>query len=329
MEATWRWILVTAIAPIAWGSNYFVTRQLLPVDSPLWGAVLRALPAGLLLVALARELPRGSWWWRSAVLGVLNVGAFFVLIYVVSQLLPTSLAATLMATSAGVLMLIAWPLLGERPQLVPVIGMLVGSAGVVLMLTAGAGAGGGDRGTPGGEVSGLGVLASLGAMLLSSIGFVLTKKWSAGVRTLSLTSWQLVGGGLAVVPAAIVVEGPPPALDAPAIAGFAYVSLVATALAFVAWFTGLKHLRAGTVGVIGLLNPVTGVVLGTVIAGEAFGPAEAVGTALVLLGVLAGRVRVRPGRMPGRMRASAARASAGRASAGSDRVARTPGRGET
>ncbi len=316
MEATWRWVLVTATAPIAWGSNYFVTRQLLPVDSPLWGAVLRAVPAGLVLVALARELPRGSWWWKSIVLGVLNVGAFFVLIYVVSQLLPTSLAATLMATSAGVLMLIAWPLLGERPQLVPVVGMLVGSTGVVLMLGGGGGQGTGGQG---GAVSGLGVLASLAAMLLSSVGFVLTKKWATGVRTLSLTSWQLVAGGLAVVPAAVAIEGAPPALDAPAVAGFAYVSLVATALAFVAWFTGLKHLPAGTVGVVGLLNPVTGVVLGTLVAGEAFGPAQAVGTALVLLGVLAGRVRWRPGRP---------RQPRPRVSAGSDRVARTPGRGE-
>ncbi|MFF1797479.1 EamA family transporter, partial [Kitasatospora sp. NPDC058263] len=72
MEANIRWILVTAVAPVAWGANYYVTREFLPADRPLWGAALRALPAGLILLALARRLPRGAWWWRSAVLGLLN-----------------------------------------------------------------------------------------------------------------------------------------------------------------------------------------------------------------------------------------------------------------
>src|SRR5688500_14405912 len=82
MEATVQWSLVVAVAPIAWGSAYFVARQFLPPDIPLWGAVFRALPAGLLLLAIRRQLPRGAWWWRSLVLGALNMGAFFALVYV-------------------------------------------------------------------------------------------------------------------------------------------------------------------------------------------------------------------------------------------------------
>src|SRR5262245_25899429 len=58
-----RWILITAIAPIAWGSSYYVTRHLLPADAPLWGGVLRALPAGLIVLLIARRLPTGAWWW--------------------------------------------------------------------------------------------------------------------------------------------------------------------------------------------------------------------------------------------------------------------------
>ena len=280
MEAKWRWLAVTAIAPVAWGSNYFVTRQFLPDDAPLWGAVLRALPAGLILLVIARRRPHGDWWWKSLVLGTLNVGAFFVLVYLASQLLPTSTASTIMATSAAVLMLLAWPLLGERPRMLAIAGAAVGFAGVVLMLAR-----------PGsGGIEPLGVVASLAAMLMSSVGFVLTKKWGAGDRILPVTSWQLIVGGLVVVPLAVAVEGAPPSLDGPALLGFAYVTVVATALAFVAWFTGLRHLPAGSVGLVGLLNPVTGVLLGTLVAGEAFGPAQAAGTALVLGGVVLGQV---------------------------------------
>ena len=280
MEAKWRWILVTAIAPVAWGSNYYVTRQFLPDDSPLWGAVLRAVPAGLLLMAVARARPHGSWWWRSLVLGALNVGAFFVLIYLASQLLPSSVASTIMATSAGVLMLLAWPLLVDRPTLLPALGALLGFAGVAVMLL-------GDTG----GVDALGVAASVAAMLMSSTGFILTKKWAADQKILAVTSWQLIGGGLLVLPFALVFEDGVPALDGPALAGFAYVTVIATAVAFVAWFAGLRHLPAGTVGLVGLLNPVTGVLLGTLLAAEPFGWRQALGTALVLAGVLLGQHR--------------------------------------
>jgi probable blue pigment (indigoidine) exporter len=278
METIWRWVLVTAIAPIAWGSTYFVTREFLPADSPLWGAVLRALPAGLVLLVIRPRMPRGAWWWRSLVLGTLNVGVFFALIYLVAQLLPTSLASTVMATSPVVMMLLAWLLAGERLRAVPLAGAGVGLAGVVLLLATDATA-----------VDPLGVAASVAAMLLSSLGYVLAKRWRDDTEVLAVTAWQLIAGGLMLVPAALLVEGAPPALGAVEIAGFAFVGLVATALAFVAWFSGLAHLPAGTVGLIGLLNPVTGVLLGVLLAGEVLGTWQLAGLGLVLVGILLGQ----------------------------------------
>jgi probable blue pigment (indigoidine) exporter len=280
MEGKWRWVLVTAIAPIAWGSNYFVTRHFLPPDAPLWGALLRALPAGLILLLVARRLPRGSWWWRSLVLGTLNVGAFFVLIYVVSQRLPSGIASTIMAISAAALLLLAWPLLGERPTRFGIIGAAVGLIGVGVLLFEG-----------GLTVDGWGVVASLAAMVLSSIGFILTKRWGAEVPLVALTSWQLIGGGLVVLPFAVILEGAPPASEPSAVLGYIYVAVIATAVAFIAWFAGLRHLPAGTVGLVGLLNPVTGVLLGTLLAGESFGIRQAVGTLLVITGVVVGQRR--------------------------------------
>ncbi|ARH89663.1 EamA family transporter [Streptomyces sp. MOE7] len=288
MEATsrWMWTLVTALAPVAWGTNYFVTHEFLPAGHPLYGAAIRALPAGLLLLAVRRERPRGSWWWKSLVLGVLNVGAFFVLIYVAAQLLPTSLASTVMATSPLVMMLIAWVLLAERPRPAHLAGAGVGLGGVCLMLLTGAA-----------TVDLRGVLASAAAMIMSSWGYVLAKRWSHQVEVLASTSWQLIAGGLLLLPVAIAVEGAPPALDAPAVLGFGYVTFVATAVAFAAWFAGLRHLPAGTVGLVGLLNPATGVLLGTLLAGEALTGRQLCGLALVLAGILLGRP---PGRGAGR-----------------------------
>ncbi|MEU3497877.1 EamA family transporter [Kitasatospora cineracea] len=312
MEAILRWGLPTALAPVAWGANYYVTHRYLPAGSPLWGAALRALPAGLLLLAAARRLPRGAWWWRSAVLGALNTAAFFVLVYLASQWLPAGTAAMVMALSPLALMLCAWLLVGERPLPAQLAGGAVGVGGVVLMLAGDPGPAGDTGGTVGASgasgADGLpGLLASLGALLASSVGYVLAKRWAAPADgggtpgVLASTAWQLTLGGLLLLPVATLAEGAPPALDGGALAAFGYTSLVATALAFLVWFTGLRRLPAATVGLIGLLNPVTGVLLGTALDGEPLGPARLGGMALVAVGVLLGRPR--PGGASPRARA--------------------------
>jgi probable blue pigment (indigoidine) exporter len=275
MEDKWRWALVTAVAPVAWGSNYWVTRHALPAGFPLYGALIRALPAGLLLLAVRPRRPRAAWWWRSLTLGAMNVGAFFALIYVAAQLLPTSIASMIMATSPIALMLSAWLIVAERPRVPAMIGAVIGIAGVVTMLAGGSG-----------TVDPLGVLASVAAMALSSVGYLLARRWGGGIDVPTLTAWQLIAGGVLLAVAAAAFEGAPPAVDAIAALGFAYVSLVATALAFACWFAGLRHLDAGTVGLVGLLNPVTGVVLGTLLTGESVGPQQVAGIALVLAGIL-------------------------------------------
>lgn len=211
-------------------------------------------------------------------LGLLNVSVFFALIYVASQLLPTSVASTVMATSPLTMMLIAWPLVSERPRGAHLAGAAVGLAGVCLMLLAGTE-----------SVNAAGALASAAAMVMSSFGYILTKRWSPDVDVLASTTWQLLAGGLFLLPVAAAVEGLPPALPMPTLLAFAYVALVATALAFVAWFAGLRHLPAGTVGLIGLLNPATGVLLGTALAGEALTVQQLCGLLLVLTGVALGR----------------------------------------
>ncbi|MFI2104581.1 DMT family transporter [Isoptericola sp. NPDC019693] len=275
-----RWPLVAAVGPVAFGSNYVVTHHLLPGDTPLWGSAIRALPAGLVLLAVARRLPRGPWWWRSVVLGTLNMGVFFCLVYVAAQLLPSSVAASLMSLSPLAIAGAAWLLLRERPTRRVLAGAGVGGAGVLLIV-----------GTATGALDGWGIAASVASMALSSVGAVLTKRWQDGTPVLTVTAWQLVIGGVELLVAAALVEGAPPALSVTETLAFAYVSLVATALGFVCWFSGFRHLPAGAVGVIGLLNPVTGVALGVALGGEVLTWSQSLGIALVLASVALVTVR--------------------------------------
>ena len=214
-------LLLTAVAPVAWGSTYVVTETLLPPDRPLFAATVRALPAGLLLLALRRRLPHGHWWWKAIALGLCNIGLFFPLIFLSAYHLPGGLAATLQATSPIAVMGVALLLIGERPTGVRLGAAGVGLAGVTLLVLR----------HPSG-VDAVGLVAATGSVLVSAVGFVLVKRWSAPVDMLTLVSWQLVVGGLVLLPVGLVVEGAPPAVDLPAVAGFVWLGGVGTALAY-------------------------------------------------------------------------------------------------
>jgi probable blue pigment (indigoidine) exporter len=285
---SWRAAALTAFAPAAWGTTYLVTERLLPADRPLLSATIRALPTGLVLLAVTRQLPRGDWWWRAGLLGICNIGLFFPLLFLGAYRLPGGLASTLQATSPLAVMAFAAVVIGERAGAVRILAAGVGIVGVALLVFR----------TPG-HLDALGLVGAFGSVVASALGFVLVKRWTPPVDLLTLVSWQLVAGGLALLPVAVVVEGPPPHLDGGNVAGYLWLMVAGTGLAYWCWFTGLRAMPAGAVSLIGLLNPVVGTALGVLVAGEAFGWVQAFGMVLVLGGVLAGQpdavARVRRG----------------------------------
>ena len=203
-------VAVTAIAPVVWGSTYAVTHLFLPADRPLFAGVMRILPVGLLMLAWHRRLPRGSWWWRSVVLGTLTMGLFVALLFVAAIRLPSGLGSTMTAVAPMITMGLAWAILRERSTPATVVASLVGALGVLLLVL---------QGEAGGQVDLVGLLASVGAVTSASTGFVLTKRWTADEGVLVVTTWQLVAGGLVLLPFALLLEGPPPALPLSGLAG--------------------------------------------------------------------------------------------------------------
>src|SRR6185436_13533280 len=91
---------------------------------------------------------------------------------------------------------------------------------------------------PGAGLDPVGLLAAAGANLSFAVGVVLTKRFPAPANRLAATGWQLLLAGALVVPLTVWMEGAPPALTGRNLTGFAYLSLVGTALAFVLWFNG-------------------------------------------------------------------------------------------
>ena len=280
----WGTIALTALPAAIWGSTYAVTQEWLPPDRPLFAATVRALPVGLLMLLWVRRLPRGDWWWRSLVLGSLNIGLFYALLFLAAYRLPSGLGATLVATAPMVTMGVSALLLGQRPARVSLAAGLVGLFGVGLLVLQN----GLDK-----ALDPVGLAAGLLAVVLSSFGFVLTKKWSPPADVVTVTSWQLVAGGLVLLPIGLVVEGAPPALDLPAVGALAYLGLIGSGVAYVLWFRGLSLLGPTSASIIGLVNPVVGVLLGVAMLGERFGGVHLVAMLLVMGSVVAAQQPVR------------------------------------
>jgi probable blue pigment (indigoidine) exporter len=271
-------LAVTALAPVAWGTTYLVTTELLPPGRPLLAGVLRALPAGLVLALVAGRRPAGTWWAKAATLGVLNIGGFFFLLFTAAFRLPGGVAATMGAIQPLLAAGLAAGLLGERLRRRTLVAGILGVLGVgLLVLRAEA------------RLDLLGVAAGLGGAVSMACGVVLTKRWGRPVPLLTFTSWQLVAGGLFLVPVMLAVEGLPPALTATNAAGFLWLATAGTAGAYALWFRGIERLPIARITLLGLLSPVVAALAGWAALGQTLGAWQLAGMALVLGAVWLGQ----------------------------------------
>ncbi len=281
-------VAVTALAPVAWGTTYVVTTELLPPGRPLLAGVLRALPAGLALTAVTRQRPVGTWWLKALVLGTLNIGAFFALLFVAAYRLPGGVAATLGAIQPLLAAALAATLLRERLRPHVAVAGLLGVVGVALLvLRAGA------------QLDGVGILAGLAGAASMATGVVLTKRWGRPVPLLTFTAWQLVAGGLVLLPVALVVEGSLPSLTGANTLGYLWLATAGTGVAYSLWFRGIERLPVARVSLLGLLSPIVATATGWLVLDQRLTPLQLGGAALVLgalwLGQQTRPERPRPG----------------------------------
>lgn len=290
MDKLWTTVL-TAIAPAVWGTTYIVTTEMLPAGHPLFASLMRALPAGLLAIVLARALPSGSWWWKSTVLGVLNMGAFFPLLFVAAYHLPGGVAATLAAAQPLVVAILVVFILYEPFSAWRLFWVVVGIIGVALVVLRSTAA-----------LDAMGVAA--GALSAVSMGFgvTLTKKWGrpAKVSAMGLAGWQLTAGGLFLLPITLMTEGVPSTIDHTAVAGYLWLGLVGGILTYTLWFRGIGRLPVASVAVLGLLSPLVAAALGALLLGQTLGIVQMVGFAFALTAIVGGQITT--GRKPPQIR---------------------------
>jgi drug/metabolite transporter (DMT)-like permease len=284
MSAT-EWLLL-ALALI-WGGSFFFNKILLSAFEPLTIVLGRAGIASvalLLLIHLAGgRLPRALAAWRIfAGMSLLNNLVPFALILWGQKHIASGLAAILNATTPLFAAILAHILAGERLTAHRLAGVLIGMAGVALMVGA--------------EViaEGLGgdVLAQL-AVLMAAFSYGLSSLYGRRLAALKIApqaaaAGQLTITTLAVLPFVLLIDRPW-SLPVPgwqvwgALAG---LSLLSTALAYVIFFRLLSGAGGVNASLVTLLVPITALLLGTLILGEAFSARQAVGMTVILLGLV-------------------------------------------
>ncbi|WCK65363.1 4-hydroxybenzaldehyde efflux transporter PecM [Agrobacterium tumefaciens] len=268
-------VLVTALAPAIWGTTYFVTTEFLPHGYPFHVAMLRALPAGILLLLLVRKLPEGIWWPRSLILGALNFSFFWAMLFVSAYRLPGGVAATVGAIQPLIVIGLSRLFLAAPVRPLAIVAGLLGMLGVALLVLA-----------PGAAaLDAVGVAAGLAGAVSMAFGTVLTRKWRPPVSYLTFTAWQLTAGGILLLPVAYFLEPALPAPTAANILGMAYLGIIGAALTYFLWFRGLARIEPSAAASLGFLSPVVATLLGWLALGQSLTPAQIVGFVAVLFSI--------------------------------------------
>lgn len=273
-----RILAATALAPIIWGSSYIVTTELLPNLDPVTISLLRALPAGLLLMIIVRQLPKGSWILKLLVLGALNFSIFWSLLFFAAHRLPGGVAAVLGALQPFIVIIAARGFIGTPIKMPSVWAALSGVMGVgLLVLTSEV------------KLDISGILAGVLGAASMAVGTVLSRKWQPPVSTLTFTAWQLMAGGLLLLPFALRVGNPLVELTTANIVGLSYLSLIGAAFTYVIWLGGISKLPPYSVSLLGFFSPISAAFLGWFFLKETLDVLQIIGVCIVLISVLAGQ----------------------------------------
>jgi drug/metabolite transporter (DMT)-like permease len=282
------------IVYIVWGSTYLAIRVMVETVPPLLGAGVRFTIAGAVMLAVL-SVSRSVRPTRAQVLSALAVGVLLpganAVVTVAEQEVPSNVAALLIA-SVPLWVLVMRRASGEPVSRAGVAAVLVGFAGLALLLRPG-------------EQSGDATVLGLGACVFAAVMWASGSFASPRVRLprdpLVSTGWQMLLGGSVIVAAGLIVgeasEVDPGAFSLRSVAALAYLVVFGSWLAFTAYAWLLQNAPISKVSTYAYVNPVVAIVLGFLILDEVITPITFVGAAIIVVAV-ALVVRIENARRP-------------------------------
>lgn len=266
--------LAAALATTLWGFTYIISSTMLPANPWFIGAVRAGLGA-IPLLLLAREIPPRAYWPKLIMLGTLNTGLFFGLLFIAAFRLPGGVAGIFQALGPLFSILLVWPLLNHRPTSMKIVSLLAGVVGVVLVVLKG-----------GAALDMIGILAALGSAFSVALGGVLIQKWGQPMSLTGFTAWQLIIAAIELGAMTLVLGDIPIGITAVNGLGIVIVALALTSLPFYLWFKGIQAEGAANVAPFFLLTPIVAFVLDAIVKGIVPTSMQLVGVVLVIAGLI-------------------------------------------
>ena len=272
-------LLLLAALSLFWGANWPVMKMVLSEVPPLYFRSCCLLLGGVGMLALARlsgiplRVPSGQWT-RVLWLAAFNISGWNALVIIGVSLLPSGRAALLGYTMPLWSMLLSVVFLGDRLNGRTVIGLLLGLAGIVVLM--------------GGSVEGMlqapvGVLCMILGAWSWATGVVLFKRIPVTMPTSALTGWMMLAGSLPLLAMAIPLETSRLVVPSTGpVLGMLYNILVAFMFCYWAWNRIVQMVPVAVSSVSSLSTPLIGVLGGVIFLGEPLGWQEIVASLLIL-----------------------------------------------
>lgn len=267
---------------LMWSSAFTSARIIVTDASPLFALSMRYLVSGVIGVGLAWAL--GQSWrlsraqWRATIsFGFLQNAVYLGLFFVAMQTIEASLASIIASTMPLMVALAAWAFMGDKLSPLGIIGLIAGLVGVALIM--------GSRITDGVDLVSLGI-CFIGVLALT-IATLTVRGASAGGNLLMVVGLQMLVGFVALSIATLLFETPQVTPSWPLAIAFVYTCLVPGLTATWIWFLLVGRIGATRAATFHFLNPFFGVAIAALLLGEALGPRDIIGVAIIAAGILA------------------------------------------
>ncbi len=273
------WVVVLCII---WGSTWIIIREGLDDLPPYTAAAVRFAVAWVVMLLVAPALARREGGSRPPLMmvlmmGLLNFGASYAIVYWCETILPSGLVSVLWAVFPMMMALSGHFALGERLVGRQGLGFVVGFVGVGLLFAT-------DIRAVGPEAVPAGLLLLL-SPLVSCIGTTYVKRHGKGTSSVLLNRDGMFVGALVLALFALGERGQEMVWSKTAVASVLYLATVGTVLTFGVYYWLMRYASASALSLIAYVTPLIALTLGALLRAEPLSANTVAGTAAILAGV--------------------------------------------
>jgi drug/metabolite transporter (DMT)-like permease len=282
------WLALLALY-IVWGSTYLGIKVAIETIPPFLHAGIRFLISGIILVvwqrAAGQQMPTRKQWISTAIIGTLLLLGGNGLVAWAEQFIPSGVAALIIGSMPMFLVITeALRPNGLKPNWQAIVGLLVGFAGIFILVGPAEISGSASKLNP------FGVAALLFACLFWSIGSVYSKSADLPKSSLMTTGAQMLMGSIGLFIVSLVTgelsNWDPAGVSMRSIYGLLYLIFVGSLIGFASFGWLLQNAPISLVATYAYVNPIVAVLLGSWLAAEPLEPHIWLASAIIIGSVI-------------------------------------------